>query len=79
MACVGHGNYMVVVLSVGGSKASHIKLVLQRESRIGKTWFFAGLILPNKEHVDVAIRELHEEAGLKLTRDDLTLMSNNPV
>jgi hypothetical protein len=31
MAYVGPRNYVVVVLHVGGSKASYIKLVLQRE------------------------------------------------
>jgi hypothetical protein len=42
MAFVGHGDYLVAVLHVGGSKASHIKLVLQREPRSGKTWFPAA-------------------------------------
>jgi hypothetical protein len=39
MAFVGHGNYVVVVLHVGGSKAYDIKLVLHREPRTGYTWF----------------------------------------
>jgi 8-oxo-dGTP pyrophosphatase MutT (NUDIX family) len=80
MAFVGGGIYVVVVLIVGGSKVSDIKLVLQREPRTGKTWFHAGSILPpGEEHVDVAVRELHEETSLTLTFDDLTLLSNNPV
>jgi 8-oxo-dGTP pyrophosphatase MutT (NUDIX family) len=61
MASLGHGNYFVVVLLVGGSKASGIKLVLQREPRTGKTWFPAGSILPNEAPVDAAVRELFEE------------------
>jgi hypothetical protein len=43
---------VVVVLHVCGSKASDIKIVLQRELRTGKTWFPAGSILPNEERVD---------------------------
>jgi hypothetical protein len=35
MAVVGPGNYVVVVLFVGGTKASYIKLVFQREPRTG--------------------------------------------
>jgi 8-oxo-dGTP pyrophosphatase MutT (NUDIX family) len=61
MDYVGHGNYVVVVFIVGGSniKASNIKLVLlQREPRAGKTWPLAGLILPNEDLVDAAVREL---------------------
>jgi hypothetical protein len=54
MASLGPGNYVVVVLHVGGSKASDIKLVLQREPRIGKTLFIVGSILPNEEFVDAA-------------------------
>jgi hypothetical protein len=38
MVSVGLGHYVVVVLHVGGSKASDIKLVLYREPRIGKTF-----------------------------------------
>jgi hypothetical protein len=53
MACVGTVNYVVVVLHVGGSKASDIKLVLQREPRTGNI-----LILPNVELVDVTVRKL---------------------
>jgi hypothetical protein len=37
MASVGHGRYVVVVLHVGGTKLSKIKLVLQREPRYGKS------------------------------------------
>jgi 8-oxo-dGTP pyrophosphatase MutT (NUDIX family) len=61
MASVGPGNYVVAVLHVGGSEAFDIKLVLQCEPRSCKTWFLAGSVLPNEEHVDAAIRELHEE------------------
>jgi ADP-ribose pyrophosphatase YjhB (NUDIX family) len=69
----------VVVLHVGGSKASDIKLVLHRELRNGKTRFPGGSILPNEEHVDVVVRELHEETGLILTLDDYTVLSDAPV
>jgi 8-oxo-dGTP pyrophosphatase MutT (NUDIX family) len=75
MASIGPGRYVVVVLNVGGSKLSDIKLVLQREPRHGKTWFPAGSFTANEEHVDAAVRELHEETGLTLTPDDLTLLS----
>jgi hypothetical protein len=51
MASVGPGRYVVVVLHVGGSKLSDIKPVLQREPRSGKTWFPAGSVSTNKEHV----------------------------
>jgi 8-oxo-dGTP pyrophosphatase MutT (NUDIX family) len=64
MASLGPGNYVVILLNVGGSNASYIKLVLQREPRTNKTWFLAGSILPNEEHVDAAARELHEEHAL---------------
>jgi hypothetical protein len=37
MGFVGLGNYVVIVLHIGGSKASHIKLVLKREPRYNKT------------------------------------------
>jgi 8-oxo-dGTP pyrophosphatase MutT (NUDIX family) len=66
-------------MHVGGSKASDIKLVLQREPRTAKTWFLAGPILLNDEHADLAARELLEEIGLTLTPDDLTILSNGPV
>jgi 8-oxo-dGTP pyrophosphatase MutT (NUDIX family) len=79
MASVGPGHYVVVVLHAGISKASYIKLVLQREPRIGKAWFPPGLILPNEEHVDVVVRELLEETSLTLSHDDLTLLSDAPV
>jgi ADP-ribose pyrophosphatase YjhB (NUDIX family) len=69
----------VVVLHVGGTKLSDIKLVLQREPRSGKTWFPAGSVTANEEHVDAAVLELHEESGLILTPDDLTLLSDAPV
>jgi 8-oxo-dGTP pyrophosphatase MutT (NUDIX family) len=79
MAFIGPDNYVVVVVTVGGSKALDIKLVLQREPRIGETWFHAGSISHYEEHVDAVVRELREETGLTLTSDDLTLLSNNPV
>jgi 8-oxo-dGTP pyrophosphatase MutT (NUDIX family) len=76
MASVGPRHYVVVVIHVGGTKLSDVKLVLQREPRTGKTWFPAGSVLPNEEPVDAAVRELHEETGLILTPDDLTLLSD---
>jgi 8-oxo-dGTP pyrophosphatase MutT (NUDIX family) len=79
MASLGHGNYVVVVLPIRGSKASDIKLVIHREPRIVKFWFPAGSILPYQAPVDVAVCELVEEIGLTLTADDLTLLSGNPV
>jgi 8-oxo-dGTP pyrophosphatase MutT (NUDIX family) len=83
MASLGASNHDVVVLPVGGSKASHIKLVLQRKLSTGKTWFHVGSIgfmsLPNEAPADVAVRELFEEIGLILTADDLTLLSGNPL
>jgi ADP-ribose pyrophosphatase YjhB (NUDIX family) len=79
MAYVGLGNYVVVVMPVGGSKASEIKLVLQREPRSGETWFLVGSILRNDEHVDAAVRDLLEETGHTLTQEDFTLLGNNPV
>jgi 8-oxo-dGTP pyrophosphatase MutT (NUDIX family) len=79
MASVGHGCYVVVVLHVGGSKLSDIKLVLQREPRSSKTWFQGGSVSANEEHVYAAVRELNEETGLILTPDDLTLLSDAPV
>jgi 8-oxo-dGTP pyrophosphatase MutT (NUDIX family) len=79
MASIGHGHFVVVVIHVGGTKLSDVKLVLQREPRTGTTWFPAGSVLPNEEPVDAAVRELHEETGLTLTPDDLTLLSDAPV
>jgi ADP-ribose pyrophosphatase YjhB (NUDIX family) len=79
MAYVGFGRYVVVVLHVGGTKLSDIKLVLQREPRSSKTWFPAGSVTANEEPIDVAIRALHEETCLILTHDDLTLLSDAPV
>jgi ADP-ribose pyrophosphatase YjhB (NUDIX family) len=76
MASVGPGRYVVVTIHVGGTKLSNVKLVLQREPRTGKTWFPAGFVAPNEEHVDAAVRESHEENGLTLTPNDLTLMSD---
>jgi 8-oxo-dGTP pyrophosphatase MutT (NUDIX family) len=79
MASVGPGRYVVVVLHVGGTKLSDVKLVLQREPRSIKTWFPAGSVTSNEEHVDAAVRELHEETGLILIPDDLTLLSDAHV
>jgi ADP-ribose pyrophosphatase YjhB (NUDIX family) len=79
MASVGHGRYVVVVLHVGGTKLSDIKLVLKREPRSSKSWFPSGSVTANEEHVDFAVRELHVETGLILTPDDLTLLSDAPV
>jgi ADP-ribose pyrophosphatase YjhB (NUDIX family) len=70
---------VVVELHVGGTKLSDIKLVLQREPRPGKTWFPIGSVTANEERVDAAVRELHEESGLILAPDDLTLLSDAPV
>jgi 8-oxo-dGTP pyrophosphatase MutT (NUDIX family) len=79
MASVGPSHYVVVVLHVGGSKAFDIKLVLQSEPHSGKIWFPAGSILLNEAPVDVVVRELHEETGLILTHDDLTMLNDAPV
>jgi 8-oxo-dGTP pyrophosphatase MutT (NUDIX family) len=79
MAYVGPRRYVVVVLHVGGTNLSDVKLVLQREPRTGKTWFPAGSVTPNEEPVDAAVRELREETGLILTPDDLTLLNDPPV
>jgi 8-oxo-dGTP pyrophosphatase MutT (NUDIX family) len=79
MAFVGPGRYVVVVLHVGGTKLSDVKLMLQREPRTGKTWFAAGSVTANEERVDAALRELHEETGLSLTPGDLTLLSDAHV
>jgi 8-oxo-dGTP pyrophosphatase MutT (NUDIX family) len=76
MASVGPGHYVVVVLHVGGTKLSAVKLVLQREPQSSKTWFHVGSFTSNEELVDAAVRELCEEAGLILTPDDLTLLSD---
>jgi ADP-ribose pyrophosphatase YjhB (NUDIX family) len=75
-AYVGPGRYVVVILHVGGTKLSDVKLVLQREPRTGKTWFPAGSVKGNEEPIDVAVRELHEETRLILTPDNLTLLSD---
>jgi 8-oxo-dGTP pyrophosphatase MutT (NUDIX family) len=79
MAYVGLGRYVVVVIHVGGTKLSNVKLVLQREPRTGKTWFPVGSIKANEELVDAAVRELHEETSLTVTPDDLKLLSDAPV
>jgi ADP-ribose pyrophosphatase YjhB (NUDIX family) len=79
MASVGPGHYVVLVIHVGGTKLSNVKLVLQREPRTGKTWFPAGSVTANEAPVDAVVREIHEETGLTLTPDDLTLLSDAPV
>jgi ADP-ribose pyrophosphatase YjhB (NUDIX family) len=79
MASPGPSHYVVVVHHVGGSKASDISLVLQREPRTCTTWFPGGSIFPNEEHAGAYVRELHEETGLILTPYDLTLLSDAPV
>jgi 8-oxo-dGTP pyrophosphatase MutT (NUDIX family) len=79
MASVGPGRYVVVVIHVGGTKLSNVKLVLQREPRTGTTWFPDGSVAANEEHVDAAVRELREETGLVLTPDNLTLLSDAHV
>jgi hypothetical protein len=48
MASVGPGSYVVVVLLVGGTTASYIILVLERELRYGKTWFLFNLTNKNQ-------------------------------
>jgi ADP-ribose pyrophosphatase YjhB (NUDIX family) len=79
MASVGSGNYGVVVMHFGGFNASYIKLVLHREPRARKAWCHAGIVLPNEEHVDAAVRELFKETDLTLTVDDLTMLSGDVV
>jgi ADP-ribose pyrophosphatase YjhB (NUDIX family) len=79
MASIGPRHYVVIAIHVGGTKLSDVKLVLQREPRTGKTWFPADSVLPNEEPADAVVRELHEEAGLTLTPEDLTLLSDAPV
>jgi 8-oxo-dGTP pyrophosphatase MutT (NUDIX family) len=76
MASLGPGHYVVVVIHVGGTKLSNVKLVLQREPRTGKTWFPLGYVAANEEPVDAAVRELHEKTGITLTPDDFTLLSD---
>jgi 8-oxo-dGTP pyrophosphatase MutT (NUDIX family) len=70
---------VVVVLHVGGSKASDIKLVLHRKPSYGKTWFPGGSISSTEAHVDAVVRELYVEISLILTPNDLTLLSGAPV
>jgi 8-oxo-dGTP pyrophosphatase MutT (NUDIX family) len=53
--------------------------VLQREPRYGKTWVHVGSVSVNEEHVDAAVRELHEETSLILTPDFFTLLSDAHV
>jgi 8-oxo-dGTP pyrophosphatase MutT (NUDIX family) len=79
MASLGPRHYVVLVIHVGGTKPSDLKLILQREPRSCKTWFPDGSILPNEEPVDADVRELHEETGLVLTPEDLTLLSGEHV
>jgi hypothetical protein len=79
MTYVGHGRYVVVVLHVGGTKLSDIKLVLQRGPCSSKTLFLVGSVSANEDLVDVAVPELHEQNGFVLTPNDLTLLSDAPV
>jgi 8-oxo-dGTP pyrophosphatase MutT (NUDIX family) len=79
MASLGPRNCALVEVLVGGSKASGIKLVLQREPRTGNTRYPTGSILPSEEHVDAAVRELFEGTYLTLTVDDLAMLSNKPI
>jgi 8-oxo-dGTP pyrophosphatase MutT (NUDIX family) len=79
MAYVGPVCYVVIVLHVGGYKLVDVKLVLQRQSRSGKTWFPTSSISLDEEHADAAVRELYEESGLVWTLDDLTMLSDASV
>jgi 8-oxo-dGTP pyrophosphatase MutT (NUDIX family) len=45
----------------------------------GKSWFHAGIILPNEKHGNAIVRELFEETGLTLTVDDLIPLSGAHV
>jgi 8-oxo-dGTP pyrophosphatase MutT (NUDIX family) len=68
MAFVGLDNYVIIAMTVGGSKASDIKLVLlQPQPRTCIISFLAGSILRDEEPIDDAVRELHEETCLVLT------------
>jgi hypothetical protein len=64
MASVGLGRYVVVVLHVGGTTLSDIKLVFQREPCSGKTWFPTCSISANEELVDAAVREYMRKLAL---------------
>jgi hypothetical protein len=68
----------VILLYVGGSKASDIRNILKLKIRIGKTKYCVGLILHDEEDVDAAVCELNEKTCLILSPDDLTLLDNNP-
>jgi 8-oxo-dGTP pyrophosphatase MutT (NUDIX family) len=57
MASLGPGHYVVLVIHVGGTKLSDVKVVLQREPRTGKTLFPAGSVLPNEEPMHAVVRE----------------------
>jgi ADP-ribose pyrophosphatase YjhB (NUDIX family) len=69
MASVGPGRYVVVVINVGGTKFSDIKLVLLREPRSSKTWFPIGSVTANEKPIDGVVGELHEETRLISTPD----------
>jgi hypothetical protein len=77
MASLGPGNYVVVVLQVEGSKASNIKLLIQREPRTSTTSFLAGSVLPTQRmSTQMSVSCLRK---LALTVDDLTSLSGNHV
>jgi ADP-ribose pyrophosphatase YjhB (NUDIX family) len=71
--------YYVVVVHVGGTKTANIKVLSQRKTCAGKSWFLTGVIFPNEELVDVAAREMFEETDFTLTVDELTLLSGAHV
>jgi 8-oxo-dGTP pyrophosphatase MutT (NUDIX family) len=58
---LGHGAYVVVVLSVGSPNATNIIFVLQREPRADKAWLPSGIVLPDAENLYAIVRELLEE------------------
>jgi hypothetical protein len=63
MASLWPGDYVVILLTVGGSKASDIKLVLHREPRTSKTLFLVGSTLRDEEHINVVVRKLYGHIG----------------
>jgi hypothetical protein len=59
----------------GAAAAAPPAGAFQCEPCTGKAWLPTGIVLPNEEPFDVAVRELLEETGLILTVDDLTILS----